>query len=148
MPLAGAAKGMNAGSSSSSSEPAEEGFPGLLLPVVKRGRRRIRLWTGYLGAESLSEEEEGEVVESGEDKGSGRGERVGACVCVGWVGGIVLVRVGGLGERELRLRVACAGRGLVEGKFRDVIVVLADDVRENGGAVHRMLALPALLMSS
>jgi hypothetical protein len=41
----------------------------------------------------------------------------------------------GLGDRDLRFKVAYAGRGLVcDGKFRDVMVVLADDVREKGGA--------------
>lgn len=40
----------------------------------------------------------------------------------------------GFGERERRFNVACAGRGLVCGRFREVIVVLAEDVREKGGA--------------
>jgi hypothetical protein len=44
--------------------------------------------------------------------------------------------VTGFGETDRRLIVAYAGRGLVCGKFREVIVVLADDVRENGGAAE------------
>lgn len=46
-------------------------------------------------------------------------------------------RVFGAGERDLR-SVACCGRGLVwAGRFRDVVVVFADEVRENGGARGR-----------
>ena len=46
-------------------------------------------------------------------------------------------RVLGAGERDLR-SVACCGRGLVwVGRFRDVVVVFADEVRENGGARGR-----------
>lgn len=43
----------------------------------------------------------------------------------------------GVGERDL-LSVACCGRGLVwGGRFREVMVVFADEVRENGGAQGR-----------
>lgn len=43
----------------------------------------------------------------------------------------------GVGERDL-LSVACCGRGLVwAGRLRDVTVVFADEVRENGGANGR-----------
>ena len=74
-----AAKGMKAGSSSSSSELSSD-CPAFL--DVYRGRRSIRLWMGYLGAadaESESEDEaDGEVVSSGEERGAGRGKRIGA----------------------------------------------------------------------
>lgn len=45
-----------------------------------------------------------------------------------------------MGDRERR-SVACGGRGLVwvcEGRFRDVIVVVAEGVRENGDAKARL----------
>lgn len=77
------------------------------------------------GSES---EDEGELSE-GEERGAGRGERVGGSMAR------ELGRAFGFGERGGRFMVACVGRGLVGVKFRDVIVVFADDVRENGGAV-------------
>jgi hypothetical protein len=117
---AGVAKGMNAGSSSSSS--ASSDCPSLF--ENRGGRRRRRLCTG--GEES---EEESDELSDGDERGSGRGERVGGSMA------IEFGRDFGLGERERRFSVACAGRGLVCGaKFREVIVVFADDVREKGGA--------------
>jgi hypothetical protein len=111
---------MKAGSSSSSSASSDWTS---LFDVKRGGRRRSRLCAGR-----SDEDEESEELSSGEERGAGRGERSG----VSRVEGLDLV---GFGERDLRFKVACAGRGLVcEGKFRDVMVVLADDVRENGGA--------------
>lgn len=98
----------------------------------------MRLCEGYLGADSESEDEEdGDVVSSGEERGSGRGERRA------WVPGIALVvgREGGLGETERRFSTACAGRGLVGGNCLEVIVVFADEVRENGGAIQDLVSL-------
>jgi hypothetical protein len=114
------AKGMKAGSSSSSSASSDWTS---LFDVKRGGRRRRRLCAGR-----SDEDEESEELSSGEERGAGRGERSGVSI----VESLGLV---GFGERDLRFRVACAGRGLVcEGRFRDVTVVLADDVRENGGA--------------
>ena len=79
---------------------------------------------------SESEESEDEVS-SGEDRGAGRGERVGGSMAREFGRDLVF------GERERRFRVACVGRGLVGARFRDVAVVFADDVRENGGATER-----------
>jgi hypothetical protein len=109
---------MNAGLSSSSS--ASPDRPSLFAEN-RGGRRRSRLCIG--GSESEDEEEE---LSSGEDKGAGRGERgvgsmareLGRDFGFGW------------GERDRRLIVAWVGRGLVGAKFRDVIVVFADDVRD------------------
>jgi hypothetical protein len=109
---------MNAGSSSSSSPSSE--FPSLL--EKRGGRRRSRLCAG--GSES---EEDSSELDSGDERGCGRGERVAASM-------IEAGRDFGFGESERRFNVACAGHGLVCGRFRDVIVVLAEDVRENGGA--------------
>lgn len=80
------------------------------------------------GSESLDDEEE---LSSGEERGAGRGERVGGSMAR------ELGRDLGFGERERRFRVACVGRGLVGAKFREVTVVFADEVRENGGAAER-----------
>lgn len=120
MPVsAGVAKGINAGSSSSSS--ASSDCPNLLENL---GRRRRRLCTG-----GDSSDEESDELADGDERGSGRGERVGGSMA------IELGRDLGLGERERRFIVAWAGRGLVcGGKLRDVTVVFADDVREKGGA--------------
>lgn len=116
----GEAKGMNAGSSSSSS--ASSDCPSLL--ENRGGRRRRRLCRG-----GDSSDDESEELADGEERGSGRGERVGGSIA------IEAGRDFGFGERERRFRTACAGRGLVCGaKLRDVMVVFADDVRENGGA--------------
>jgi hypothetical protein len=79
---------------------------------------------------SESEESEDEVS-SGEDRGAGRGERVGGSMAREFGRDLVF------GERERRFIVACVGRGLVGARFRDVAVVFADDVRENGGATER-----------
>lgn len=78
---------------------------------------------------SESEESEDEVS-SGEDRGAGRGERVSGSMAREFGRDLVF------GERERRFRVACVGRGLVGARFRDVAVVFADDVRENGGATE------------
>jgi hypothetical protein len=111
---------MKAGSSSSSSASSDWRS---LFDVNRGGRRRSLLCAGR-----SDEDEESEELSSGEERGAGRGERSG----VSRVNGLGLL---GFGERDLRFRVACAGRGLVcDGKFRDVMVVLAEDVRENGGA--------------
>jgi hypothetical protein len=114
---------MNAGFSSSSS--ASPDCPSLFAEN-RGGRRSSRLCIG--GSESEDEDEE---LSSGEERGAGRGERVGGSIAS------ELGRDLGFGERERRFMVACVGRGLVGAKFRDVIVVLADDVRENGGATER-----------
>lgn len=113
---------MNAGSSSSS--PSSDCPPAGCL-FVKRGVRRMsRLWAGGESSDEVSDE-----LSEGEERGSGLGERVG---------GSIAIELGldfGLGERERRFSVACAGRGLVCGtKLREVIVVFAEDVREKGGA--------------
>lgn len=78
------------------------------------------------GSES---DDDSEGLASGEERASARGDRLGAS----------MVEVGrwGLGDTELRFNVACAGLGLVCGRFRDVIVVFADEVREKGGAIAR-----------
>jgi hypothetical protein len=120
----GTAKGMNAGLSSSSS--ASPDCPSLFAEN-RGGRRRSRLCIG--GSESEDEEEE---LSSGDDKGAGRGERVTGSMAKEFGRDLVL----GWGERERRFKVAYIGRGLVGVKFRDVTVVFADDVRENGGAVE------------
>lgn len=88
------------------------------------GRRRSRLWAG--GSES---EDDSSELDSGDERGCGRGERVGASTSEAG-------RDLGFGDRERRFNVACAGRGLVCGRFREVMVVLAEDVRENGGATY------------
>jgi hypothetical protein len=113
---------MKAGSSSSSS--ASSDCP--ILAVLNRcGRRRTRLCRG--GSESEDSEAEDD---DGDESGAGRGERVGCSIAVDDCRGL------GFGESERRFNVACAGRGLVCGaKFRDWTVVLADEVREKGGAV-------------
>ena len=60
----------------------------------------------------------------------------------------------GLGETDPRFRVACAGRGVGCGIFRDATAVLVEDVRGNGGATrvstylngHDGTALPGTLL--
>lgn len=89
------------------------------------------------GSESEDEEDEDS---SGEDRGAGRGERVGGSMAREFGRDLVF------GERERRFIVACVGRGLVGAMFRDVAVVFADDVRENGGAIGR-LGVPGILGS-
>jgi hypothetical protein len=114
------AKGIKAGSSSSSSASSDRTS---LFDENRGGRRRSLLCAGR-----SEEDEESEELSSGEERGAERGERSG----VSMVEGLGLL---GFGERDLRFKVPCVGRGLVcEGRFRDVMVVLADDVRENGGA--------------
>lgn len=109
---------MNAGSES---EPSPSSDSSRLLDVKRGGLRRRRLCAG--GSESDSEDDEGE------ERVSGSGDRMGGERAVeegrGW----------DLGDIERRCGVACAGRGEVCGRFRDVTVVFADDVRENGGAI-------------
>lgn len=73
--------GKKAGSSSSSSSPPSSDLPAVVLfvpVVVKRGRRRTLDWVGYLLFAMDSEEEDaGDVVSDGGERGTGRGERVG-----------------------------------------------------------------------
>jgi hypothetical protein len=89
----GVAKGMNAGSSSSSS-PSSDWFS----LFVNRGRRRRRLCAGRGLSESEDVESEDDV--EGDVRESASGERVGGSIAVD--GG----RDFGFGEREWRWRVA------------------------------------------
>lgn len=84
--------GINAGSSSSSSS-ASSDCPSLF--EKRGGRRRRRLCTGGESSDEVSEE-----LVDGDERGSGRGERVG---------GSIAIEVGrdfGLGESERRFKVA------------------------------------------
>jgi hypothetical protein len=117
-----AANGINAGSSSSSSPSSDRPT---LFDVNRAGLRSNRLCRG--GSES---DEESSEVDDGDEGGSGLGDRVrGSMVDTG--------RDLGFGESERRFKVAWASLGLVWvcGIFRDVTVVFAEEVRENGGAV-------------
>lgn len=86
-----AANGMKAGSSSSSSASCD--CPNL-LEENRGGRRKSRLCIG--GSES---EDDSEGLSSGDDKGAGRGDRVGGSIAKEL--GLDL----GFGERDRRFRV-------------------------------------------
>lgn len=110
--------------SSSSSSPSSDCSN--LFAAKRAGLRSSRLCIG--GSES---EDESSEVDDGGEGGSGLGDRVrGSTVETG----LDL----GLGDSDRLFNVACAGLGLMRGcgRFFNVIVAFADDVRDNGGATH------------
>jgi len=126
------ANGMNAGPSSSSSSSPSSETPRLL--VANRGGRRSNL----LCAGGSESEDDSRELDSGEVSGSGCGDRVVFSTANKDGRGL------GCGESERRCNVAWRSRGLVCPIFRDWTVVLAEDVRENGGAWGRPGVLGAM----